>query len=227
MGDLRTDTPPRRSAEIELILRAVTVGGDGRDGGDADGPPSEPDLDWAYITRTARAHGVLAIVARSLKARGWEGVPAGVVQELTGYRRALLARNLFLSGRLGELLALLAGQGIAALPYKGPVLAAYAYGDVGLRPFSDLDILVSAGDVLRAKEVLLAHGYRSLTPRSDADSDRKAEALPPGYAFALRSADDRVLVELHWKLTPSFPLVLEDLLARAQPLALPGAPANR
>ena len=33
-------------------------------------------------------------------------------------------------------------QGIAAIPYKGPVLAAAVYGNLALRTFSDLDILV-------------------------------------------------------------------------------------
>lgn len=70
-------------------------------------------------------HGILALVARHLKAGGWVGVPPPVVASLTAYRAGLTARNLLLARRLPDLLELLSPTGIAALPYKGPVLAAY------------------------------------------------------------------------------------------------------
>jgi SAM-dependent methyltransferase len=210
----------RPVAEIELVKRAVRAGapGAGLVGDDSDGLTGA--VDWPRLVELARAHGVLALVARSLKARGWDGVPPDVVGTLAGYRAGLTARNLFLSRRLLDILDLLAAHGITALPYKGPVLAAYAYGDVGMRPFTDLDVIVSASDVLPARDLLTARGYTSMSRRTESE---RPGALPPGYALALRGADGGALVELHWRLAPSFPLEMKDLLPGATPFPLLGS----
>ena len=212
--------PPWMSAEIELILRAAWIA-ERRPGSR---PPacanagSSPDLDWAKVIDIARSQGVLALVARHLKARDWDGVPQSVMGQMEGYRTTLAARNLFFTRQLLDVLGVLEAHGIAALPYKGPALAASAYGDIGLRPFGDLDIIVSRRDALAAKAVLQSVGYRSLTPRTDS---QRVGGLPRGdYAFPRLSADRRVVVEVHWNLAPSLPLAFEDLIAGAQPLRL-------
>jgi len=43
---------------------------------------------------------------------------------------------------------------LPAIPYKGPVLAESAYGDVALRNFGDLDFLISPVDFGQAKQAL-------------------------------------------------------------------------
>lgn len=164
---------------------------------------------------------MLALVAHDLKANGWGGVPPAVVDGMVRYRSGLTARNLFLTRRLLEVLATLEAEGIPALPYKGPALAMAAYGDLGLRPFADLDVVVPERHAVAAKALLESRGYRSLIPLTDSE---EAGRLPrSAYAFPLRSADDRVLVEVHWKLTHSLPITLEDLLVDAEPLALLGS----
>lgn len=201
------------SPESQLIRRSAGVG-------PRPGAPDEgwtPDeVDWPRLITLAKGHGVLALVARDLKRRGWEGVPPDVVVRLTRYRAALTARNLALTRQLLDVLELLTSRGITALPYKGPLLAAYAYGDVGVRPFGDLDLILSEGDVLPARELLIANGYRSLTPRTD---DR-AQGLPPGHALALGGGAHRATVELHWRLAPSFPLTIDRLLPHIRPFPL-------
>jgi len=179
------------------------------------------DLDWSKVIDLARAHGVLALMAQDLKAAAWKGVPPTAVETLVRYRSDLTARNLFLARQLLDILATLGDAGIAALPYKGPALAVSAYGDLGLRPFGDLDIIVSEGHALAAKALLESRGYRSLIPRTD--SERSGRLPRRVYAFPLRSADERVLVEVHWRLTHSLPLTLEHLMVGARPLPLMGS----
>ncbi|HUR22264.1 MAG TPA: nucleotidyltransferase family protein [Acidimicrobiales bacterium] len=184
------------------------------------GAPNEdwtpPDVDWSRLIDLAGGHGVLALVARDLKRRGWDGVPPDVVATLAGYRTMLTARNLSLTRQLLEVLELLTGRGITAVPYKGPVLAAYVYGDVGMRPFGDLDLILSERDVLPARDLLISEGYRSLSPRTD----ERAGGLPPGYALALGGGPERAIVELHWRLAPSFPLTIDRLLPHTRPFPL-------
>jgi SAM-dependent methyltransferase len=204
---------PAVAPEVELILRAVQVPSSGAP------PVLAPDgeVDWARLVGFARAHGVLALVARALNDQQWDGVPSDVVQRLRAYRSALTARNVLLAHKLIEVMGFLAEHGIASLPYKGPVLAAFAYGDIGLRPFVDLDLILSERDVLRARSLLLADGYESLSPRTDS---ARPGSLPPGYAIAVRSRADDVVVELHWKFAHAFPLTVEHLLADTTSLPL-------
>jgi hypothetical protein len=56
------------------------------------------------------------------------------------------ARNMKMTAELLRILDALKEAGIKAMPLKGPVLAQQLYGDVALRQFSDLDILVARED---------------------------------------------------------------------------------
>jgi hypothetical protein len=68
--------------------------------------------------------------------------------------------NHFCTEELLTLLHLLDGHGLPALPYKGPTLAMGVYGDLALRTFSDLDILVHERDFSQATHLLLVQGFR-------------------------------------------------------------------
>ena len=77
---------------------------------------------------------------------------------------------------LAELVYTLAASGIRALPFKGPVFGAQAYGDPSLRVFGDLDLLIATEDVTAALATLDQFGYRSdvadLSPRRLRDYHR-------------------------------------------------------
>jgi hypothetical protein len=47
-----------------------------------------------------------------------------------------------LTAELCRLISLFAAADIAAIPYKGPVLGLFAYGNIALRRFVDLDVIV-------------------------------------------------------------------------------------
>jgi hypothetical protein len=44
------------------------------------------------------------------------------------------------------------------VPFKGPALAVQAYGDLSLRQYDDLDLLIHEADVPRAYQLLIANG---------------------------------------------------------------------
>jgi hypothetical protein len=103
-----------------------------------------------------------------------------------------------LNRALAEELVLLceafAAQGVPVMPIKGATLAASAYGDVTLRDFSDLDLLIperSAGD---AQAVLLARGYERKDPSSQPDGTDHEEG--PYYVFIKKRTLFRV--DLQW-----------------------------
>jgi hypothetical protein len=102
--------------------------------------------------------------------------------------------------RLLRILDIFEAEGIAAIPFKVPALADQVYGDIGLRTYVDLDILVHKEDVLRAKAVLLKEGYRPevlLNPRQE-ELFLRSECE---YNF---NHEARIVrVEVHWRINPS------------------------
>lgn len=130
-----------------------------------------------------------------------ELVPAEHLQKIRDDFQHNAARNLWLATELGRVLEEFEEQGIAAIPYKGPALALQVYGDLKLRSFVDLDLLVRRRDATIAGAALTARGYR---PHLD--------LTPVQESLLSRSECDRVyvregrniLLELHWAVAPPF-----------------------
>jgi hypothetical protein len=109
---------------------------------------------------------------------------------------ANIRRNLYLTAALLQLLHLLEEHGILAVPFKGPVLAAAVYGNLALRQCLDLDILVHDCDVLKAKDLLISHGYRPLRRWTSVEEEI---LLQSRHAYILVRNDEMFTVDLHWR----------------------------
>src|SRR5262249_35093242 len=118
------------------------------------------DIDWAYLLRTARAHGVMPLFYRSLNSTCPDTVPEPILVELRQHFYANAGRNLFLAKELLTVVQCLEGHKIPSIPYKGPVLATSVYGNLAFREFGDLDILVRERDYNLAQRVLIDQGFR-------------------------------------------------------------------
>ena len=78
--------------------------------------------------------------------------------------RANAVRSLALTAELFKIMEVFRSQEILAIPYKGPVLAAQAYGNVALREYEDLDIVLHQRDMPKANEIMVGLGYRAKFP---------------------------------------------------------------
>ncbi len=123
-------------------------------------------------------------------------LPAGdpLLPLIVGCYRRSLYHGRMLRARAATLLALLAHAGIATMVSKGGVLASAYYGDLGLRPMNDFDVLVPRTQARDAVRVLLAAGWVSTQPM--------AEMLPDAYHSACFQSPDRLDFDLHWHLLP-------------------------
>jgi hypothetical protein len=128
------------------------------------------------------------MVFRTLSVLDGGTVPEEVLGRLRADYRASANRNLLLMAELLRVVDFLAEHRIPAIPYKGPVLATLVYGDVSLRQFSDLDVIVPEEDVPRVKELLAQRGYRTAHEFTGKD-------------VCLVNDGPRVSLELHWAIT--------------------------
>jgi hypothetical protein len=145
--------------------------------------------------------------------RALETAPDVVTERFRGTvteaRAAARARGLGVEAATVRLVRQLTDAGIRALPLKGPLLAAEAHGDLGLRETYDVDLLVSARDLDKAVDALRELGYSAPT---DA---RRRNGLPDLH-FELRH---RTLpsVELHWRAYWYESAFSEQMLDAAEP----------
>lgn len=157
----------------------------------------EEEIDWDCVIRKACLHGIVPIVYRTLEGMTKERVPKAVLNKLWVYTRMIADRNTLLVDELNTILKLFSSEGIEAMPLKGPLLTAELYGNLELRPMTDLDILVRTHDVLKAKRLLLARGY---LPEKDLDTRQEKQYLNHECAFHFYQAKRKLNVDLHWRI---------------------------
>lgn len=163
-------------------------------------PPAlaaEP-LDWEWICRRAEAERLAPLLYAVVRPLPLPDAVLGRLRAawLSGRRQHLLGVE-----QLCRVLSAFEREGLPVLTLKGPALAETLYRDPGLRPFTDLDLLVRPAAAPRAISLLSALGYRHL----DA-----GHSLP--YELAWRHAapfvgpedrPDRLPIDLHWGLLDS------------------------
>jgi hypothetical protein len=161
------------------------------------------------------------MLRRSLKGVSWYSVPQSIQFELEQFYRSQVQRTLFFTGELLRLLGEFQKNCIQIAVFKGVVLAEMIYGDMSLREFSDLDIIVREADVPRAEDILTAQGYRADFP----DRDLRSAFLSYQGQYAFRNKQTGLSVDLHWNLSgqgEAFPIRSEEIWSRLGDVMLCG-----
>ena len=173
---------------------------------------------WESLADRAMVFKVAALFYREIKSLGFpvEHVPEAVKNKLRTTYRNLATRNTNLFFAAAKALAALADQQLPVIALKGLALAKNIYGDIALRPMSDIDLLLREKDLVRAGRTLLALGYQQ--PYPDWESTIKAyHHLPPF------TGQNGVVIELHWNIVPPDSPVkvdLDGLWARARQMEI-------
>jgi hypothetical protein len=178
--------------EHELLLLLCSRGGEAaqRRAGEF---ARSGSFDWEYLARLAHRHAVSPLLCRALQTFARGAAPEQVRRALHEKYRSNAARNLLLAGELLRLSGLFESEGTGLLAYKGPSLAVAAYGDLSLRRFVDLDVIVRGRDVVRAAKLLRDSGYapQGLTPEQESALARTQ------HNIAYARDGGRLIVELH------------------------------
>jgi hypothetical protein len=207
-----------RSPEEEVLLLCARLHPSPADAARLHALAAGP-LDGDVLLALARRHGLIAFLHRNLAG---VALPPNLRAELGDAHRRNVHRALQLSRELRRLAEALGGRGIGSLAYKGPAQAVQVYGDLALRSYADLDLLVRPGDMPAAGRVLGECGYEpdlELTPGREAlfnrvDGDR-------GYLHR----ETGVLVELHARVSSlrfAMPVETEALFRSAEVVRVGG-----
>jgi hypothetical protein len=163
---------------------------------------AEQPLDWFKATDLASWHRLSPVVICQVQQHAAESVPERVRLCLIERFRAHTIRNFELTKELLDILSLLEKDGVNALAFKGPVLSQQLYGDLSLREFLDLDILVHPSDAWTVIASLPAKGFE---PQFILTRQQFARFQTMRSQMGLYHPAKNVLVEVHWALlTPGY-----------------------
>jgi hypothetical protein len=175
---------------------------------------SSRPFDWAWILKQAedeRLAALLYSVARTLP------VPSPVLERLraawvSGRRQYLLGIQ-----QLTRVLSAFEREGVPVIPLRGLALANLLYRDPGLRPFTDLDLLVHEGNLPQALSLLSGLGYRHM----EAGLPLSLELTWRHAASFVPEAPEENPIDLHWGmvdypgLAPAAAITHQDFWDRA------------
>lgn len=148
-------------------------------------------------------------------------VPSPVLNRLQQASLKTRARNAVLVAHFKQIVESFTREKIPVIALKGVFLSEWLYGDLGLRQFSDLDLLVPSDLCSKAIEVLGTMGYESdsLRPSQFISEHSFPSHEPPMYK-------NGVSVEIHRSIhaaNESYCVDSNDLWRRAVPVTLHGS----
>jgi len=200
---IRNETIPERtrdlraaatSAELQLLLCCARIRTD-TEMSLRIREAAQEEIDWVQFIRLVLRHDTLPLTYRHLHRICPDIVPSGVLEPLRARYEAEAAEARLLGEELLGILDCLDSQGIPVVSYKGPALAVMLYGDLSLRGFGDLDIVVFEQDALRARRLLMDWGY---APERVETTDLQ-QFLRENHELLLYRADGKVRLDLHWR----------------------------
>jgi hypothetical protein len=174
---------------------------------------------WDALLRAAERHAVLPLVGRNLETAVDNLLPHEVKTEIAQKKRARTFQSMRLCAELAKIVNAFTEDSIRVLSFKGPTLAALAYEQIALRPFGDIDILVSPDDAVRAARLLHRLGFPAW---SESDEQNLAGECESTF---IRPRDN-LCVDLHWALSRDglpFNIPFDTLWNQAQRVPIGGA----
>ena len=184
----------------------------------------QQSLDWDEIVMAASWYAIKPLLYHCLRDNpGNQLVPLTVMQQLKRDYDNIVVRNMYIYATLARLLPRFKQHGIQCIVLKGAMLADTVYGDIGLRPMQDIDLLFNKEDLPAAISICSELGYLhegSKSPQLYLDDHHHITYTHP---------DTDIPIELHWhiaherhprRLRLTDDILMEQWFERIQPVEL-------
>ncbi len=117
-------------------------------------------LNWEEVLESAFWYGISPLLYKNLKdIQKTHFIPRDFMNKLRTAYHKNLARNMFIYEELKSILEAYNKNGIKVIVLKGAALAKIVYGDIGLRPMGDIDLLFKKEDLPNAEKTISELGY--------------------------------------------------------------------
>ncbi len=152
------------------------------------------ELHWQEVLKSAFWHGIAPLLYKNLKGIRETPIPKDFMDQLRKTYHGPLARNMYIYSEMDRILEAFHKNDIGAIVLKGAALAKTVYGDIGLRPMGDIDLLVKREDLPRAEKVLFGLGYTYSINNPDHYKENH-------YHISYIHPDRNIPVEIHWHIS--------------------------
>ena len=164
---------------------------------------------YAYIQKTpfnletiinlATSHGILPLVYKAIKESLEEASASNIhmLSTLKLHYMSIVQSNMSMSSELIKLLHTLKKEHIEVIAFKGPTLAQVAYGDITLRQYGDIDILIKNKDRRKVIDRMTERGYIpeiALNPKTEKTFFSHVNVI------AFYHPVSYIRIEIHWEL---------------------------
>jgi hypothetical protein len=209
MSDVHPDLPP--FATIQAALVAVTDHFVRELGAPDEAAPDWNEFEWGIARSVCVMHGLAGMLAGRLRWRG----PDSWAQFLGEQQRHMRLREVRAREILARLHDATRAQGIAVVPLKGSALLALGVHGDGVRPMSDIDLLVAPEKEAAVAEALQSVGYRQCyTTRRHTVFEPVDQAMSNIFG---EHVDNHFRIELHLAIAEPLPFSPVDITARVWP----------
>ena len=154
---------------------------------------SRRPLDWERLVSLSVINELAGLLYKNLRNSG--SLPPDAQDRLRKAYLFTVAKNSISAGETLKIIGLLNDRKVEAVPLKGALASDIIFGDPGLYPAADIDLLVRPADLHTARDILMEEGYRY-------DEGREKDMLSSHYHLVF--CDDRQTVEVHWNLVKRY-----------------------
>ncbi len=160
---------------------------------------------YQSLITAATQHGILPIVYKTIKSLSQSNnsnhksliTNHEILSAFKQQYLSIVQRNMLMSAELIKITNLLKENNIEALAFKGPALSQMAYGDITLRQYVDLDVLVRKEDIYKIDDLLKDHGYKRVIKLT---SQQEKLWIKFKHDLGLYHPKSGVHFEMHWSL---------------------------
>ncbi|MDO9155186.1 MAG: nucleotidyltransferase family protein [Paludibacter sp.] len=181
--------------------------------------------DWDNLTKNITDRGIGPLFFKKLPLLSNSVlIPGPALSKLQQVYFRTLSRSMVLYDAFSKVAKALTADGIQVVALKGIYLSEHLYKDIGLRQFSDIDLLVKIEDGEKCLEILAGLGYQSTCRKSKSDDSlSKLIQRDPEFVHYPPMVNNDVSVEIHIKLhlkNKNYDLKVEEFIESAIPVTI-------
>lgn len=178
---------------------------------------------WEDIFRTATRHSVRPLFGRNLERLLGSGLSPSLRDRIrkSQWRNRIHAN--FLVQELGKICRLCEEHDLPVLTMKGPVLAQVAYGDIAMRRYVDLDVLIPKERFSEFDHLLRTEGYEYPKALQNIKGWRRTLSHSLSGQWQFSRAAGAFNLDVHTRVMPpgySFPVDFEPFWERSREIQL-------
>jgi hypothetical protein len=181
--------------------------------------------DWNYLIKTIIDRGIGPLLFKKLPLLSNRALIPEQVQ--TGLQQAYyktLSRSMILYEAFRKVAEALTAEGIQVIVLKGIYLSEQLYQDIGLRQFSDIDLLVKEEDGKKCLTILKGMGFKPFDSSVTEFIGGQTEIVHH-TPMVLNDISVEIHIRLHRK-NKDYAIKTEDFIQHAQPVSINRIPVH-